>query len=198
MKKYFPYILLILMLGVTYFLPKEETIIVEEKKEITTSIKSTFAVDVKGSVKNPGVYFLEEGKRVSDAIKASGGTTSGASLKYINLSMLLKDEMVIYVYSNKELINKEACPVIKPEICPVLSCPVIENPACKEEVDGKISINTATQAELETLPGIGTTKALDIIKYRTENNGFKDINELKNVSGIGEATFNNLKDLIKL
>jgi competence protein ComEA len=197
MKKYYLYAFLFVLLVGTYFIPKQETIVVEEtKKEITVSLK--IIVDVKGAVKNPGIYELKEGSRVSDAIELAGGATKDASLKYINLSMLVKDEMVIYVYSSKELNNKEVCPIIKPEICPILECPVIENEACNDIADGKISINNATQSELETLPGIGSTKALDIIKYRTDNNGFKDINELKNISGIGEATFNSLKDLIKL
>lgn len=177
----------------------------EEKKENVT-------FDIKGQVKNPGVYQLDKNATVMDAIKKSGGLTEQADTTYLNLSRKIKDEMVIIVYSKKEINDmkegKENVVVVEGKC----QCPKITNDAClkeeevitnqKEEtkesttITGPINLNTATQEELDSLPGIGPSKALDIIAYREEHQGFKTIDELKNVKGIGDATFNKLKDKI--
>lgn len=134
-------------------------------------------VDVKGAVKHPGVYEVDEGERVIDAIKKSGGFTDEADVDRINLSERVSDEMVIYV----------------PEIGEEISFGQSE-----PDKDGseKIDINEADTVLLQTLPGIGPTRAEAIIEYRNENGPFTSIEELMKITGIGEKTFEKLKDRI--
>ncbi|MEG0826326.1 MAG: helix-hairpin-helix domain-containing protein [Bacilli bacterium] len=171
--------------------------IIDEKKHIK--------VDIKGAVKNPGVYEMEENSRVNDLISKSGGLLSNADLSTINLSKLLKDENVVIVYTKEELNKIREGNVVVKYIDKECICPKIEkNTACivKESTsnngDKIININIATIAELSTLPGIGESKAKAIIKYRETNNSFKSIEEIKKISGIGDAIFNKIKTLIKI
>lgn len=167
---------------------------VEEEKMII--------VDVKGAVKNPGVYELTNGSRVHDAIKMSGGLTNKGDTSVINLSKKLEDEMVIIVYTKDEVKalnkNNEIIKYVDKECV----CPKITNGACINDNNSnetkKISLNNATLEELQTLPGIGESKALEIINYRKENGGFKTIEELMNISGIGQSTFEKIKDLVTI
>lgn len=199
---------------------------IEVKKEEVTITK--ISVDVKGAVKKPGVYELDFGSRVNDAIKAAGGLKSNASTKYLNLSKKINDETVIKVYTENQIKNMSVAYEVKEECeCPtqeIIDCAgasiiedsskdsndkqdyVIENEV-KEDVkdeqnnevsDNKVSINNATKDELMTLKGIGEAKALAIIEYREKNNGFKVLEDIMNVSGIGEAAFNKIKDSITL
>jgi competence protein ComEA len=131
-------------------------------------------VHVAGSVQTPGVYELPQGSRVKDAVQAAGGLSTEANPTSINLAGLLRDGQQVFVDQ-------------KPAVSPTL------NPS---ERQGLVNINTASSIELMTLPGIGETRAQDIIKYRQENNGFQNIEELLNVKGIGQTTFNNLKSLV--
>jgi competence protein ComEA len=197
MKKYLVYIFFIGLLVITYFTyNKKEEVIIIEKDEIikeTSEVINKIKVDVKGAVRNPGVYELEEGKRVVDAIIKSGGTIKGAKTDTLNLSKLLTDQMVIYVYKFEE--EKQVCqPIIE---CPIIDCEVVSNDACIEEEITKISINTASLEELQTLTGIGESKAQDIINYRNINK-FLTIEDIMKVTGIGESTFNKIKDFIKV
>jgi competence protein ComEA len=111
---------------------------------------------------------------VKDAVQAAGGLSADANPTSINLAGLLRDGQQVFVDR-------------KPAISPTF------NPS---ERQGLVNINTATLAELMQLPGIGETRAQDIIKYRQEHSGFQNIEELLNVKGIGQATFNNLKSLV--
>lgn len=150
---------------------KEEIII--KKEEITEYLY----VDIKGNVNAPGVYKMLKSDRVINVIEKASGITADADLKTVNLSKKLIDEMLIYIPS----IDEKNC--------------IIET---IEETKGAqlISINSATLKDLMTLPGIGEAKARDIIKYRDEKGNFEKIEDIKNVSGIGDATFNNIKALI--
>jgi len=134
-------------------------------------------VDVKGSVQNPGIYELEAGARVHDAIVLAGGLTEEAAAQWVNLAERLSDEMVVFVPSihDEELVM----------------------PMTGQRNDsGKININRATAGELTQLPGIGATRAEAIVRYREEQGAFASIEDLQNVSGIGAATFENLRELI--
>ena len=184
-----------------------------EQTEPTEEEIKTVKVDVKGEVSKPGVYALEEGKRINDAINLSGGLTENADTSLLNLSKVLKDEMVIIVY-NKDKIEQIKKEVATPKtiieyIEKECVCPDTINDACMVETNsnddkkdiidttnGKVNINTATKDILLTIKGIGETKADAIIKYRSEVGLFKDINEIKNISGIGESTFEKIKDNI--
>ena len=195
----------------------------EEVKEIKEEIK-TVKVDVKGRVKKEGVYELDSNSRVIDAINKAGGLKENANTDYINLSKKLTDEMIIIIYSNDEVskFKEEEKEIIYIEY--KCECPDNINDSCitendvvntngveenKEELDDTkesiveneedklISINKATKEELMTLPGIGESKAKNIIEYR-EKNKFEKLEDIMNVSGIGESAYSKIKDFIKL
>ena len=157
---------------------------IKESNECSNNEEKIF-VDIKGSVKTPGVYELNINSRVIDAIKASGGLNKDANTNYINLSKKLEDGDVIIIYSNKEVEESQKQENIIEVPC---DCSNIKNET-KEEVkpsNNKININTASLEELQTLNGIGESKAALIIEYRTSNGKFKSIEELKNIKGIIE------------
>ena len=167
---------------------------IEEKEEY-------IYIDIKGSVKNPGVYKLDIDSRVTDAIKASGGITEDANTRFINLSKKLNDGDVVVVYSNKEIKNAQKENIIYVQTPCV--CEEVKNDACYREDNeqnnnGKININTATLEELMTLNGIGESKAKSIIEYRNVNGKFSKIEDIINVNGISETLFNKIKENITI
>lgn len=190
--------------------------VIEQNKETTPSYEQKkIKIDIKGEVLNPGVYELNEGDRVIEAVNISGGLTNDADTTLINLSKNLKDEMVIIIYNKYEIDKlkeeKNKKEVIIEYIEKECECPDNINDACitdnkeseekeesKEENNKKISLNEGTLEELMTIPGIGETKAQSIIEYRTQNKEFKTIEEIKNIKGIGESTFEKLKDFITI
>lgn len=195
--------------------PIEQIEIEEQKEKIKEESKEKIKVDIKGEVNKPGVYELEIGSRVYDAIKASGDLTENADTTLLNLSKNLTDEMVIIIYNKYEIeklkkdltTTKTVIQYIEKEC----TCPDTINDACMKKAneketqtteetlkDKKISINTGTLEELQTLPGIGESKAKTIIEYREKNGDFKDIEEIKNISGIGESTFEKFKEYITI
>lgn len=188
-------IITIVIIFISYFfLNKEEEIfIAQEKDTSTTLIEEKFYVDIKGAVKKPGVYEFNNGDRVIDAIKKSEGLTNNANTSNINLSKKLASEMVVYVYTNKEI--KEGIKAL--ECSTTCECETVKvNNCINDNLNKKININTATISDLQTLTGIGEAKANDIINYREENGGFTNIEELKNISGIGDMIFEKIKDFI--
>ncbi len=208
---------MLLILSITLFLllscflfPKEEEIILEEPlKEETGKVvqEDVIQVDIKGAVKTPGVYQMNNNSRVQDAIEKSGGLLENAYLNTINLSKRLHDEMVIIIYTKEEIDQflKEETRTLKQENTCI--CPKITNDVCieksitnKEEINHtlKISLNQGKKEDFETLTGIGPSKAEAIIKYRNEHGKFETIEEIKNVNGIGEATFEKIKDHLTL
>ena len=170
----------------------------EEKNEETK--EENITVDVKGEVNKPGVYKLPVGSRVIDAIKISGGTTKKADTSLLNLSKILTDENVIIVYNKYsqqtvKYVEKE-CNCSNNDGC-INNNNVVGNDS-ESSTNEKISINKATKEELMKLSGIGESKALDIINYRNENGLFKSIEDLKQISGIGEKLFEKIKDQITI
>ena len=164
-------------------------------------------VEVKGSVKVPGVYEVKKGSRVSDLIHEAGGLLDNADTSIINLSKELEDEMVVVIYNDEEINEMRKGSTSVKYIERQCVCPILENDACIEEVisnnsidnkTGLVSLNTGTIEELMTLPGIGESKAKLIIKYRDENGGFKKIEDIMNVKGIGESMFEKIKSYIML
>ena len=149
--------------------------------------KKTVTVHVVGEVNTPGVVTLEEGSRIIDAINAAGGKTEDADLSKINLAYIIEDGIQIYVPSITETtsLSEESEKEIKY---------ITDGPG----EDVIVNINTANIEKLQTLPGIGESIAQKIIDYRNENGKFKAIEELKNVSGIGESKYNNIKDKISV
>lgn len=184
----------------------KEEVVVDKKGEVTEKVK----VDIKGAIKKPGVYELDSNSIINDVIKLAGGLKTNASTKYLNLSKKILDEMVINIYTESE-VKKMKEPV---EVCEVkdqdlTNCDdatiIVTNPDSNKDisnsnevVDNKVSINDGTKEELMTLSGIGEVKAQAIIDYRNKNGKFSKIEDLMNVSGIGESTYNQIKDNIKL
>ena len=161
---------------------KEETI-EEEKEEV---IKVT--VDIKGMVESPGVYEVDNTYRVNDVIELAGGLKEGADTSKINLAKLVKDEMTIIIYSTEEVEEE-----YKNRVC-ICNCPEVTNDACiEEESEDLININTCTEDDLMSIKGIGKAKAEAIIKYREDNGNYNSIEDIKKVSGIGDALFEKIK-----
>lgn len=156
----------------------------QNKEEITKVI-----VDIKGMVASPGVYEVESTFRVNDVITLAGGLLEGADTSKINLAKVVYDEMTIIIYSKEEVIEK-----FKEENCICEECDIINNACINDITDNNlININTATKEELQTITGIGESKAKAIIEYREENGLFQNIEDIKNVSGIGESLFEKIK-----
>lgn len=148
---------------------------------------NSIIVDVKGAVKYPGVYTLFEEQRIVDAVEAAGGYTDDANPVLINHAQRLQDEMVIYIPKTGE----EPAEVMEQII---QASPA--NGSSSGSTTVKININKAMEAELTQLPGIGPSKAGAIIQHRSEHGNFQAIDDLKKVTGIGDKTFEQLKDLI--
>ncbi|QQZ10801.1 helix-hairpin-helix domain-containing protein [Heyndrickxia vini] len=137
-------------------------------------------VDVKGEVMNPGIYEASTDERIQDLITRAGGFRKKADQSKVNLAQKIKDEMVIYV----------------PKIGDKTS-DISINPTSDSSNDtGKVNINNATSEQLQTISGIGPSKAAAIIEYREKQGLFKGIEDIKNVTGIGDKTFEKLKDSI--
>lgn len=137
-------------------------------------------VHICGAVINPGVYQVPVGTRVYQALELAGGSSDDAYLSGINLADKLADGQKVYIPAEGE--NAEG----------ILS---IDSGGVQSVM---ININTASEAELMTLPGIGQSRAKDIINYRVKNGLFESINDIMKVSGIKEAAFEKIKDLIKV
>ena len=168
----------------------------------TTEDCLLYKVDIKGEILTPGIYTLKSNSRVIDVIEMSGGLTENADTSVINLSKKITDEMVIIIYSKSEVKDfektKETEKIVQ-EKCIKKDENALKNDACitdSVKTSGKVSINTATKEELMSLTGIGDSKAEDIIKYREENGLFKTIEDIKNVSGIGDSLFAKIKENI--
>lgn len=182
-------IILVLTLSLFNFIKKEvfskdndednivENIIDETDVEEDTHPKEII-VHISGQVHNPGVVKLELGARVIDAVNAAGGLKNDADLDKINLAKKLQDEDKIYIPKIGEDIDEKLLD--------------FQNSA---EDGNKININTCTKEELMSLPGIGEVLADRIIQYR-EKTPFKKVEDLMNVSGIGEKKFESIKDMI--
>ncbi|RFU71660.1 hypothetical protein D0469_00705 [Peribacillus saganii] len=159
---------------------KEKT--VEYKKEEPPAV---IKVDVKGAVHKPGVYAADPGDRVIDLIMEAGSFSDKADKDKVNLAQAVADQMVIYVpEAGDDLPQLTAAAGSTAEIT-----------GDSGTGKSKVNLNTAEQADLETLPGIGPAKAAEIIAYRNQT-GFKTIEDLRNISGIGDKTFEKLKDFI--
>ncbi|HFI2447735.1 TPA: helix-hairpin-helix domain-containing protein [Streptococcus suis] len=173
--------------GLTDFPQLEQTSSSSESVEETSTEASKelsqLVVDVKGAVTEPGLYTLAAGARVNDAVKAAGGLTSQADPKSINLAQKLSDEAVVYVASKDENIS-------------VVASTTASSAMSQEGNESKVNLNTATEADLQTISGIGAKRAADIIAYREANGGFKSVDDLNNVSGIGDKTMESIRPYV--
>ena len=152
-------------------------------------------VHITGAVRNWGIIELPMNSRIADAIEKAGGLTEEADISNVNLAYILEDGMKVRIPSINDIVEdgKQEENYISKENGENV---VDFSKNNSKSVNDVVNINTATQTELETLPGIGTSTALKIVNYRNENGKFESIEDIKNVSGIGEAKFNNIKRLI--
>lgn len=149
--------------------------------------------DISGAIKNQGVYTLKNGARLNELIEIAGGLATNAQLKNVNRALILKDQDKIYIphvgekFSKTDIVSSEE-----------------ENSTTSADISNaqsnspKININTADSAELQKLNGISEKKAQQIISYRQKNGQFKQIEDLKQVSGIGDKTFETLKSQLEI
>lgn len=198
------------ILSILNYHEKDEIVIKTEKTPIKNKINNEenkdleelLSVDIKGEVLNPGIYSLKKESRVIDVIKKSGGLTENADTSVINLSKKIEDEMVIIIYSKEQVLHFKETKELEKHLqdkCLENDENSLKNDACISEnttMSTKVNINTASKEELTTVSGIGEKKAEDIIKYREENNGFKSIEEIKNIQGIGDNIFAKIKENI--
>lgn len=168
---------------------------------------------ITGQVNNPGVVILSEGSRIVDAIEVAGGITSKADISKVNLVYVLQDGMKVNIPSENDLKTNPDFEYITMSSGDLKndenlsgsntsnsddSSELSSNSSSQENSSKNsiVNINTATQTELETLPGIGPSIALKIINYRKENGKFSKIEDIKNVSGIGDSKFESIKKFI--
>lgn len=162
----------------------DDFIDLDEKENRDNNLIEDKKVYITGEIKNSGVYTINEGDRLDDLIKKAGGLTEEANTKDINLAMKLEDQMKIYIANKDEIIDQDINE----------SESVVNLLASNPQAD-LININTASKEELMSLPNIGEKRADAIIEYRSQNK-FENIEDIKNVTGIGEKFFQAMKDLI--
>lgn len=147
------------------------------------------AIHVTGEVKKEGLIYLSVGSRVADAIKEAGGETKNADLSQINLAYQLQDGQKLYIPNKNEIISEY--------IISATGNTESEGSSSNNlKGENKVNINTATQNELDQLPGIGPSIAQRIIEYREEKGNFQKIEDVQNVKGIGDAKYEEIKDKI--
>lgn len=159
---------------------------IDDKQKKETEVSQIY-VQVSGAVVNPGVYQLEAGARIFQAVELAGGMTETADMDSINQAQVLSDGQMIYVYTQGEALNPETA-----------SGQQGMGQSQSDSEDGKVNLNTATAEELQTLPGIGESKADIIISYREEYGPFDSIEGLMNIPGIKEGVFSKIKEHIKV
>lgn len=161
----------------------EENSMKEEESENAELKDKSIVVEIKGEVKKPDVYSMSEDSIIRDLIESAGGVTEEADLSDINRAKKLQNHELIYI-KNKNEKNTIAA---------------VEGTAqINADQSSKVNINTATAEELKKLKGVGDAKAENIIQYRENNGGFKEISDITNVDGIGQSMFEKIKDKIEV
>ena len=204
------FIIIIITLGIAYytytikindqFNIEEQNLEVEENKikesnkieEETTKI----VVHVSGAVRNEGIVELKEKSRIADAIEMVGGVTEDAYMKDVNLATILEDGMKIYIPTKEEVEKQRENK--NDSVSKDTNLDIYNNSSNTRKKNNKVNINTASKEELDTLPGIGESTANKIISYREEKGNFKSIEEIKEVSGIGDSKYEQIKNLIEI
>ncbi|MGL4912791.1 MAG: helix-hairpin-helix domain-containing protein [Romboutsia sp.] len=165
---------------------KEEENKKTENKNIE-SLKKSITIFISGQVNEPGVVTIESDKRLADAVDLLGGFTDEADLNKINLAMKIEDEKHYIIPKLGEDLDESNG-----------GESLTTNDTSLQTENNKVNINTATLNELDILPGVGEATATKIINYRDENGKFNAIEEIKNVNGIGDKKYENIKDMISI
>jgi competence protein ComEA len=168
-----------------------EAVIINNETEVVEkeTKPENIIIHITGCVENSGIIKAEKGARIADIIEAAGGLTLDANIERVNLAYKVQDGQKIYIPSiNDEILTE------------IVSSKSGENVIIEDKIEGNsneiININTATQAELEKLTGIGPSTAMKIIEYREKNGKFTAIEEMKNITGIGDAKFDAMREEI--
>ena len=171
-----------------------DLISIEENTENTETVEEEedykIVIHITGEVNNEGIIEIKEGGRISDAIEEAGGLTKEADLERVNLAYELEDGQKIYIPNKKdkdieEYVTEGVDDIVLPD-------------ELSKAGDGLVNINKASSEELQELDGIGEALAENIIAYRENNGKFKNIDDIKNVSGIGDSKYEKIKDNIKI
>lgn len=198
-------IAIIVAIGVIYFIYNknqirsdidlESEILISNTSENKTNVEiqeDLVIIHITGSVKNPGIVKLKYGSRIEDAIEAAGGLTENADITNVNLAYVLDDGVKIRIPSitdekkgDEQILEEESGENIIEETNMTFGASTKE-----------VNINKATETELQSLPGIGASLASRIIEYRNQNGKFSKIEDIKNVNGIGDSKYDNIKDFI--
>ena len=180
-----------------------EEIFIEEQVKDNKENEEVCTIDIKGAIKNPNVYQMPCNSNVNDAIKIAGGITANADTSVINLAKKISNEMVIIIYTKDEVKNSNIVDTVIKVVEKECVCPNIQNDGClnteiKRNIgeSNLVNINTATQSQLEELPGIVSSKAKAIIEYREKNGKFETIEDLQKVEGIGIKMYEAVKEYI--
>lgn len=177
------------------FLSENEILNSVESGGTDNEEENKILIHITGSVKAEGVVILNSGDRIIDAIEAAGGEKEDADLSKLNLAYILQDGEKLYVPSINDTEEKVYVTAKNGENV------IIEGAGNTDKVDGKketVNINTATKEELMTLPGVGESTAIKIIDYRKSNGKFQKIEDIKNVPGIGDSKFQNMKEKLSV
>ena len=154
----------------------------EDQEEIQLNDKKTdIVVEIKGEIKLPNIYQVKQDSIINELIEKAGGLTELADTSKINRAEKLTDHQCIVIPNKNDSQSAKIT--------------LSQSTGSQSKL---ININTAAESELDSLPGIGPSRAKDIIKYRETNGGFKSIEEIKNIKGIGQSSFEKLKDLITI
>ena len=198
-------IAIIVAIGMIYFIYNknqirsdidlESEILISNTSENKTNVElqeDLVVIHITGSVKNPGIVKLKDGSRIEDAIEAAGGLTENADITNVNLAYVLDDGVKIRIPSitdekngDEQILEEGSGENIIEETNMTLGASTKE-----------VNINKATETELQSLPGIGASLASRIIEYRNQNGKFSKIEDIKNVNGIGDSKYDNIKDFI--
>lgn len=163
-------------------------------KSSTYPVDNEITVYVVGCVKSPGLVNLKKGSLLNDAVNLAGGVTEEADVENINMAYKLEDNVMIRIKSKKQKSNEPVMDELPSGMEVILG--IDEGAKGGSSSGTKININKATAQELDKLPGIGPSKANDIIAYRQKNGRFKKVEDIMSVPGIKQSLFNSIKDEI--
>lgn len=191
---------IIIIIGILYFIyngiDKKSTdqidnnmLSIENNTKENEESKELVIVHITGAVKTPGIVKLPEGARIEDAIDKAGGLTEDADISDVNLAYVLEDGIKIKIPTISEEKNEEIIINSSGE-------GIVEKEISNNSENKIININKANETDLQTLPGIGASLAGRIVEYRDSNGKFNEIEDIKNVSGIGDSKYENIKNLI--
>lgn len=166
----------------------------KNKENVQNEEEEIIIVHIAGEVKKPGIVKIKEGARIADIIEEAGGLTEKANIININLAYIIEDGQKITIPSKEQKVEVEQEGYIQTEN----GVGIIDEEQGGSNKNQLVNINKATKEELQTLQGIGESTADKIITYRKENGNFKQIEDIKNVPGIGDAKYENIKDKISV